>query len=49
MQCPTTFQREVLGIFSDLIDECVEIYMDDFSVYDDTFKEALDNIGKSLD
>jgi hypothetical protein len=35
-----------LGIFSDLIDECVEIYMDDFSVYGDTFKEALDNLEK---
>jgi hypothetical protein len=24
---PTTFQREVLAIFSDLIHECVEVYM----------------------
>jgi len=43
-----TFQRVVLGIFSDLIDECVEIYMDEFSVYGDTFKEALDNLEKVL-
>jgi len=30
---PTTFQRVVLSIFSDLIHECVEVYMDDFFVY----------------
>jgi hypothetical protein len=37
-------KREVLGISSDLIDESVKIYMDEFSVYGDTFKEALDNL-----
>jgi len=30
---PATFQRAVLGIFSDLIHDCVEVYMDDFTVY----------------
>ena len=30
-----TFQRAVLAIFSDL--ECVEIYVDDFSVFHDSF------------
>jgi hypothetical protein len=45
---PATFQRAVLGIFSDLIHKCVEIYMDDFSVYGDSFKEALDNLEKVL-
>jgi hypothetical protein len=29
---PTTFQRVVLGIFVDLIHDCVEVYMDDFTV-----------------
>ena len=32
-----TFQRAVLGIFSDLTNDCVEIYMDDFTVYENTF------------
>ena len=32
---PATFQRAVLGIFSDLIHDCVEVYMDDFTVYGD--------------
>ena len=43
---PTTFQRAVLAIFADL--ECVEIYMDDFSVFGDSFQEAINNIEKFL-
>jgi hypothetical protein len=45
---PATFQRAVLGIFFDLTNDCVEIYMDDFTVYGDTFQEALDNLEKVL-
>jgi len=42
-----TFQRAVLGIFSDLIHDCVEVYMDDFMIYGNTFEEALENLEKS--
>jgi hypothetical protein len=45
---PTTFKRVVIGIFSDLIHECVEIYMDDFMKYGDKFDEALENLEKTL-
>jgi len=45
---PATFQRAVLGIFSDLIHDCVEVYMDDFTVYGNTFEEALENLEKVL-
>eukprot|EP00253_Pinus_taeda_P035396 PITA_35396 len=45
---PATFQRVVLGIFSDLIHDCVEVYMDDFTVYGDSFEEALENLEKFL-
>eukprot|EP00253_Pinus_taeda_P033620 PITA_33620 len=45
---PTTFQRAVLGIFSDLIHDSVEVYMDDFTVYCDSFEEALENLEKVL-
>ena len=45
---PATFQREVLGIFVDLIHDCVEVYMDDFTVYGNTFEEALNNLEKVL-
>jgi hypothetical protein len=41
---PATFQRVVLGIFADLIHDCVEVYMDDFIVYGDTFEEDLNNL-----
>ena len=30
-----------MGIFSDLIDENVEVYMDDFTPYGDSFLEEL--------
>jgi len=42
----TTFQRAVLAIFADL--EFVEIYMDAFFVFGDSFHEALKNLEKVL-
>ena len=45
---PSTFQRAVLGIFAYLIHDCIEVYMDDFIVYDNTFQEVLDNLEKIL-
>jgi len=45
---PTTFQRVVLGIFADLTHDCVEVFMDDFSVYGDTYDEALASLEKVL-
>jgi len=42
------FQRVVLGIFSDLIHDCVEVYIDDFIVYGNTSEEALENLEKVL-
>ena len=36
---PATFQRAVMAIFADLIHDCVEVYMDDFSVYGNTFED----------
>ena len=43
-----TFQRVVLGIFSNLIHDCVEVYMDEFIVYGNNFEEALQNLEKKL-
>ena len=45
---PTTFQIALLAIFVDLIRKCVEVYMDDFSVYGNTFEDALENLEKIL-
>ena len=46
---PVAFQRCMFSIFSDLIDDCVEVFMDDFSVYGSNFKNCLENISKVLD
>lgn len=48
MQCSSNIQRVVLGIFSDLIHDCVEVYMDDFIVYGNSFEEALENLENVL-
>jgi hypothetical protein len=45
---PATFQRAVLAIFADLVHECVEVYMDDFSVHGDSFDKSLKNLEKVL-
>jgi hypothetical protein len=45
---PTTFQRVVLGIFSDMLNDSMEIFMDDFTPYGVSFQEALQNLEKVL-
>ena len=45
---PATFQRCMFSIFSDLLDDCVEVFMDDFSVYGTDFSNCLDNLSKVL-
>ena len=42
---PTTFQRCMTAIFSDLIENIMEVFMDDFSVYGSSFEKCLDNLG----
>ena len=41
---PTTFQRCMLSIFSDLVERIMEVYMDDIIVYGGNFKEGLINL-----
>ena len=45
---PATFQRCMYGVFSDLIEECIEIFMDDFSVYGNSFDKCLANLATVL-
>jgi hypothetical protein len=45
---PASFQRCMMAIFSDLIEKVVEVFMDDFSIYDKTFKDCLANRDKVL-
>ncbi|CAA7028556.1 unnamed protein product [Microthlaspi erraticum] len=48
VQCPATFQRCMTSIFSDLIEEMVEVFMDDFSVYGASFSSCLSNLCRVL-
>ncbi|GJY08990.1 reverse transcriptase domain-containing protein [Tanacetum coccineum] len=43
-----TFQRCMLAIFHDMIEESVEVFMDDFSIFGDSFEKCLNNLDKML-
>ncbi|GJR71414.1 reverse transcriptase domain-containing protein [Tanacetum coccineum] len=45
---PATFQRCMLAIFHDMIEESVEVFMDDFSVFGNSFDTCLNNLNKML-
>jgi hypothetical protein len=45
---PASFQRCMMAIFSDLIEKVMELFMDDFSIYDKTFEDCLANLDKVL-
>ena len=41
---PTTFQRCMLSMFSDMVERIMEVYMDDIIVYGGDFEEFLTNL-----
>ncbi|XP_057723749.1 uncharacterized protein LOC130939676 [Arachis stenosperma] len=45
---PATFQRCMTSVFSDLMENCLEVFMDDFSVYETSFDFCLENLAKVL-
>ncbi|KAL4273048.1 hypothetical protein GQ457_13G018110 [Hibiscus cannabinus] len=45
---PATFQRCMLAIFYDMVEDYLEVFMDDFSVSEDTFGTCLGNLAKVL-
>ncbi|RDY00305.1 Retrovirus-related Pol polyprotein from transposon 17.6, partial [Mucuna pruriens] len=45
---PRTFQRCMISIFSDLLEDCMEVFMDDFTVYAESFEAYLNNFSKVL-
>ncbi|KAL4281173.1 hypothetical protein GQ457_03G014310 [Hibiscus cannabinus] len=45
---PTTFQKCMMAIFSDMVEDFLEIFMDDFSVFADNFDTCLGNMEKVL-
>ncbi|KAJ9536280.1 hypothetical protein OSB04_un000552 [Centaurea solstitialis] len=46
---PATFQRCMMSIFSDMIEDTMEVFMDDFSVIGTSFDNCLENLKKSLE
>ena len=46
---PGTFQRCMMGIFSDMIEIIMEIFMDDFSIFGDSYEDCLENLRKVLE
>ncbi|GJV93678.1 reverse transcriptase domain-containing protein [Tanacetum coccineum] len=45
---PATFQRCMLAIFHDMIEESVKVFMDDFSVFRNSFETCLNNLDKMI-
>ncbi|GJW64157.1 reverse transcriptase domain-containing protein [Tanacetum coccineum] len=45
---PDTFQRCMMAIFHDMIEKTMEVFMDDFSVFGDSFSTCLSHLDKML-
>lgn len=42
IQCTGTFQRCMMSIFSDMIKNGMEVFMNDFSVFESTYDQCLE-------
>nr|GEW45454.1 reverse transcriptase domain-containing protein [Tanacetum cinerariifolium] len=45
---PGTFQRYMMAIFHDMIEKTMEVFMDDFSVFENSFQSCLSHLEKML-
>ncbi|KAJ9561813.1 hypothetical protein OSB04_006973 [Centaurea solstitialis] len=45
---PATFQRCMTAIFQDMIKNCMEVFMDDFSVFGNSFDDCLSSLDRVL-
>ncbi|KAL5555432.1 hypothetical protein UlMin_037668 [Ulmus minor] len=45
---PTTFQRCMISIFSDMVEKYIEVFMDDFSIFGYSFDNCLSNLSLIL-
>jgi hypothetical protein len=41
---PITFQRYMMSIFSDMVEKFMEVFMDDLSVFGDSFDDCLNHL-----
>ncbi|KAF8101316.1 hypothetical protein N665_0207s0012 [Sinapis alba] len=46
---PATFQRCMMSIFTDMIEDIMEVFMDDFSVYGSSFSVCLSNLCRGIE
>ena len=45
---PDTFQRCMMSIFSEFMENIIEVFLDDFTLYGNSFDECLENLVKIL-
>ena len=45
---PTIFQRCMMSIFSDIVEDTIEVFMDNFSVVGDSFERCLSHFSEVL-
>nr|GEY13664.1 reverse transcriptase domain-containing protein [Tanacetum cinerariifolium] len=45
---PGTFQRRMLAIFHDMVEKKMEVFMDDFSIFGNSFENCLSRLDKML-
>ena len=45
---PATFQRCMMEIFTDMVEKCIEVFMDDFSMFGSSFDCCLTNLESVL-
>ena len=45
---PATFQICMMSIFSDMVEDTIEVFMDDISVVGDSFERCLNNLSEVL-
>ena len=46
---PTTFQKCILSIYSDMVEKCLEVFMDDLTIFGNSFDTCLDNVERVLE
>ena len=46
---PATFQRCMMAIFANLVENIMEVFMDDFLVFDNSFDHCLHNLSMVLE
>ncbi|XP_047979237.1 uncharacterized protein LOC125221154 [Salvia hispanica] len=45
---PATFQRCMMSIFHDMVEDIMEVFMDDFSVFGSSYDQCMDNVTRVL-